>query len=138
MRSRPSDGGLLSCLTLSAYGAVPTSISWMAANTVEPHRSIAIALQVRSNPHDPLYLQLTHIPVNKQIATGGLGGLCGSFLYLDSEAPQYPTGYYTSMAVAFVGIASCVVLKIGYTRVNRKRNELTREEIESNWNEEKL
>lgn len=73
-----------------------------------------------------------------QIATGGLGGLCGSFLYLDSEAPQYPTGYYTSMAVAFVGIASCVVLKNGYTRVNKKRNELTREEIESNWNEEKL
>lgn len=62
----------------------------------------------------------------------------GSFIYLDSEAPQYPTGYYTSGAIALVAIISCIVLKVGYARVNRQRNQLTREEIESNWTEEKL
>ncbi|KAG7558197.1 hypothetical protein FFLO_02850 [Filobasidium floriforme] len=30
----------LICLTFAAYLAVPISISWMAANTVEPHRSV--------------------------------------------------------------------------------------------------
>jgi hypothetical protein len=71
-----ADHRLISCLVFAAYGAVPVSIAWFAANTVEPHRAVAIALQ---------------------ISLGGFGGLAGSFIYLDSESPKYYTGYFTSL-----------------------------------------
>jgi hypothetical protein len=62
---------LYSCLVFSAYSAVPVSIAWLAANTCEPHRAVAIGMQ---------------------ISLGGLGGLAGSFIYLSEESPKYYTG----------------------------------------------
>jgi hypothetical protein len=63
----------LICLVLSAYMAVPVSIAWMASNTVGAERALAIGLQV---------------------SLGGVGGLAGSFIYIGTEGPKYPTGTF--------------------------------------------
>lgn len=73
-----------------------------------------------------------------QISLGGFGGLAGSFIYLDKESPKYYTGYFVSLGVSMIAIGSCLALKFGYARKNKQRNELTRDEIENNWSEEKL
>ncbi|CAG8903779.1 unnamed protein product [Penicillium egyptiacum] len=46
------------------------------------------------------------------ISIGNCGGLVGSFIYLEREAPKYPTGFGNSFAFAVAGIVASVVLEI--------------------------
>jgi len=89
-----------------------------------------------------------------------LGGLTGSFIYLSAEAPKYNTGqffpvdrslvqisaesqinkigYSVSMVIASVATVCCLILKFGYDRENKKRDQVTKESIEQNYSEKEL
>jgi hypothetical protein len=89
-----------------------------------------------------------------------LGGLTGSFIYLSAEAPKYNTGqsfeqtarlckpvlksitmksgYSVSIVIASIATVCCLVLKIGYDRENKKRDQVTKESIEQNYSEKEL
>ena len=56
-----------------------------------------------------------------QIGIGNIGGIIGSTVFLNKEAPSYPSGYGTALAMLlFCGIMS-TVLFFGMRTENRKR-----------------
>jgi len=72
------------------------------------------------------------------ICIGNLGGLPGSFIFLSSESPRYPTGFGTSLAFAAAGIVSALTLEFCYHSHNKKYENVTEEEIREKYSDEEL
>lgn len=72
------------------------------------------------------------------ICIGNLGGLPGSFIFLQRESPQYPTGFGTSLAFAAVGIVSALTLEYFYWSHNKKYENVTEEEVKEKYTDEEL
>ncbi|KAM0437827.1 hypothetical protein ACHAPT_002192 [Fusarium lateritium] len=72
------------------------------------------------------------------IAIGNSGGIPGSYIYLQREAPRYPTGFGVSLAVAGAGILSAVTLEIAYTTINKRRARMSAEEVYGKYSVEEL
>lgn len=100
------------------YPILPGVNAWNVANTPDPaKRSISIGLLV---------------------CLGNVGGLIGSYIYLDKEKPTYPTGYGTSLAFAGAGMIAATTLEIMLKRVNKKRAQMSEEEIRSRYTDDEL
>ncbi|CAH0019840.1 unnamed protein product, partial [Clonostachys rhizophaga] len=54
------------------------------------------------------------------ICLGNIGGIIGSYIYIEDEKPTYPTGFGASLAFAGLGIDSCLILEFVYRNINRK------------------
>ncbi|EAS34242.3 MFS transporter [Coccidioides immitis RS] len=63
------------------------------------------------------------------ISIGNLGGIPGSFIYIEKEKPKYPTGFGSSFAFACAGIVATITLELAYIRINRRKTKMTLEEI---------
>ncbi len=72
------------------------------------------------------------------ISIGNCGGLPGSFIYLDSEAPKYPTGFGSSLSFASAGLVSALVLEFLYWSHNKRYAQMTEEEAKAKFGEAKL
>lgn len=72
------------------------------------------------------------------ICLGNIGGIIGSFMFIDSEAPRYPTGYGLSLGLAALGMLSAFVLEWGLWRTNNKRAKISEAEIREKYNAEEL
>ncbi|CEL10180.1 hypothetical protein ASPCAL13305 [Aspergillus calidoustus] len=72
------------------------------------------------------------------IAFGNTGGLVGSFIYLEREAPKYPTGFGSSFAFAAAGMVASLVLEARFWHVNRRNEKIGREEIYQKYSAEEL
>ncbi|WKT45547.1 MFS transporter superfamily [Fusarium oxysporum f. sp. vasinfectum] len=73
------------------YPILPGVNAWNVANTPDPaKRSVNIGLLV---------------------CVGNIGGLIGSYIYLEREAPRYPTGYGTSLAFGLAGVVAVLLLE---------------------------
>ena len=72
------------------------------------------------------------------IAMGNCGGLPGSFIFLDSESPTYPTGFGSSLSFATAGLISALLLEFLYWSHNKKHANTTEEEAIAKHGEEKL
>lgn len=72
------------------------------------------------------------------IAVGNIGGIIGSYMYLDKESPKYPTGYGLSFGFACLGIVSAMVLEWGLWRTNKQRDAVPEEETRAKYNAEEL
>lgn len=66
------------------------------------------------------------------------GGLGGSFIYIKDEAPRYPTGFGTSLAVAGAGAVAALTMDMILWRVNQKNAKWTVEEVYEKYTEEEL
>lgn len=69
---------------------------------------------------------------------GSVGGVIGSFIYLDREKPKYPTGFGTSMALAGAGVVSCTVLELTYWKINKDRDKMSEAEVRSRYSAKEL
>lgn len=69
---------------------------------------------------------------------GNMGGIIGSFIFIDKEAPRYPTGYGSSVSFASAGIVACLILEILLARANKKKATYTEEDVYSRWSSEEL
>lgn len=67
-----------------------------------------------------------------------LGGIGASYIFIDSEAPAYPTGYGTSLAFGGLGILASITLDVIYIRINKKRSEVSEAEVREKFSEEEL
>lgn len=106
----------LACIGL--YPIPPGVNAWLISNTApQTRRAMAIAYFV---------------------GLGNLGGIFGSFVYLESEAPRYPTGYATAFSLASAGVVSALLLEFVYTRINKKRDTLDEDEVRRTHPEEQL
>jgi hypothetical protein len=95
------------------YPILPGVNAWNVANTPNPvKRAIGIG-----------YL----------ICMGNVGGLIGSFIYKESEAPRYVTGYGNSFAFASAGIVGCLVLEFVLFKLNKRKAQFTEEEIRERY-----
>ncbi|KAL8929786.1 MAG: hypothetical protein Q9208_000930 [Pyrenodesmia sp. 3 TL-2023] len=57
-----------------------------------------------------------------QIGIGNLGGIIASNIYIAKEAPAFPVGFGTSLALSWLTAIACTVFFVGLRRENRKRD----------------
>ena len=69
---------------------------------------------------------------------GNLGGIVGSFIYLEREKPKYPTGFGSSFAFAAAGVVASVILELRFKYVNNRNAKISREEIHEKYTDEEL
>ncbi|KAK6538388.1 hypothetical protein TWF694_011267 [Orbilia ellipsospora] len=106
----------LSCFGM--YPILPGVNAWNVSNIVSPaKRAISIG-----------YL----------IAMGNAGGIIGSYIYIDKEAPRYPTGFGTSFAFAAAGIVAGLILEYALWTINKKNAKITEEEVREKYSDEQL
>ena len=72
------------------------------------------------------------------VMIGSVGGVIGSFIYLDKEKPKYPSGFGTSMAIAAAGVVSCAALEVTYWRINKERAQMSEDEVRAKYSDEEL
>ena len=116
--------GLGACyfaVVLASIGLYPTNpgaSSWISNNlAVAAKRAIGIAYMT----------SLTNI-----------GGIGASYIFIDSEAPVYPTGFGTSLAFSCMGAIASLLLDFIYIRINKKRSLLSEAEVRESYTEEQL
>ncbi|KAK6070282.1 transporter [Seiridium cupressi] len=107
------------CLACVGFYPIPPAVNaWLISNTApQTKRVMAIA-----------YFG----------GLGNIGGIFGSFIYRDSEAPRYPSGYATAFSLACTGLVSALLLEFIYKRINGKRGGLSEDEIRRQHTEDEL
>lgn len=78
------------------------------------------------------------IGIGYLICAGNIGGVVGSYIYIDSEAPRYTTGYSTSLSFASAGIVAMFLLEFGLWTSNKRNARMTEAEVRSKYTEEEL
>lgn len=109
-------GIILTCMGI--YPVQPAASSW-TANNIAPssRRAIGVAFN---------------------LCVGNIGGIIGSYMYLDAEAPAYWTGFGLSLAFGAMGVVVSLILEASYKFGNQKRAKLSEEDIRSQYSEEEL
>lgn len=104
--------------TMGIYPVQPAGSSW-AANNLAPssRRAIGVAFN---------------------ICVGNLGGIVGSFMYLDSEEPQYHTGFGLSLAFGASGFLVAFLLELSYKMGNVRKAKITEDEVREKYTENEL
>jgi hypothetical protein len=72
------------------------------------------------------------------ICIGNTGGIPGSFIYLESEKPKYPTGYGSSFAFAAAGLVASLLLELRFWSSNKRNAKMTREAIYEKYTDQEL
>lgn len=72
------------------------------------------------------------------IMTGNLSGFVGSYIYIDSEKPRYPSGYGVSLAIVASAVVACFALEFIYWRKNKANERWTEVEVREKWTDEQL
>ncbi|KAF3765596.1 MFS general substrate transporter [Cryphonectria parasitica EP155] len=106
----------LACMGI--YPIPPTVNAWLISNTApQTKRAMAIGYFV---------------------GLGNIGGIFGSFIYRQSEAPKYPSGYATAFSLASAGVILALVLEFTYKRLNERRAQLSEQEVRARYSEDQL
>ena len=64
------------------------------------------------------------------ISLGNFGGIAGSNVYISSQAPHYPVGFGTGLAISLAAIMMAFALRVAFARENKKRRDLLEREGE--------
>lgn len=72
------------------------------------------------------------------ICIGNIGGIIGSYMYIDREAPTYPTGFGLSLAFGGTALLAALVLEFSFLWDNKKRDTLDEAEIRETYSDEQL
>lgn len=68
---------------------------------------------------------------------GNVGGIAGSFMYLESEKPKYYTGFGLSLAFGATGVIVALFLEWSYKHANARKAKIV-EEAKQTYSEEEL
>ena len=66
------------------------------------------------------------------------GGIPSSYIYIESEAPTYPTGFGTSLAFAVLGMVCVLLIEYIYIRINRSRDQVPEVETRAKYSDREL
>lgn len=72
------------------------------------------------------------------ISIGNLGGIVGSFMYLEREAPIYNTGFGLGAALGTFGVVGSFILWMAYRRQNAKNEKITLEQARAQYSDSEL
>lgn len=105
-------------LCIGQYPANPGAYAWNGSNvSPDAKRAIGVAF---------------HLTI------GNCGGILGSYMFLDSEEPGYPTGFSIAVALTIVALAASLILETLYKIINRKRDAMDMEEVHRLYTDEQL
>lgn len=107
---------ILACMGI--YPVQPAGSSW-AANNLAPasRRAIGVAFC---------------------ICVGNIGGIIGSYMYLESEKPKYYTGFGLSLAFGASGLLCSQLLELSYKWGNKKKAKMSEDEVSALYSEDQL
>lgn len=106
----------LACI--GVYPIIPGCNAWTVNNLAGPEkRSMGLAFM---------------------ISLGNCGGIVGSFIFLPSESPKYPTGFGSSLTFAATGMVAALLLEFLYWSHNKKHEGVTEEEALLKYGQENL
>jgi MFS family permease len=107
---------ILTCMGI--YPVQPAGSSW-AANNLAPssRRAIGVAFN---------------------ICVGNIGGVIGSYMYLESEKPKYYTGFGLSLAFGATGFIVAFLLELSYKWGNSKKARQSEDEIRGQYTDQEL
>jgi MFS family permease len=109
-------GIILSCMGI--YALQPSTSSW-AANNLAPSNRRAIGVAFN-------------------ICVGNIGGVIGSYMYLESERPYYYTGFGLSLAFGASSFIVAFLLEWSYKWGNDKKARMSEDEIRAMYTDEEL
>ncbi|KAH7313920.1 major facilitator superfamily domain-containing protein [Stachybotrys elegans] len=78
------------------------------------------------------------ISIGYLACAGTIGGIYGSYIYKDNEKPKYTTGYGASLGFAVAGIICAVTLELLLLRINKKRAQVSEDEIRQKYTDDEL
>jgi MFS family permease len=107
---------ILTCMGI--YPIQPAGSSW-AANNLAPSRRRAIGVAFN-------------------ICIGNIGGVIGSYMYLDSEKPKYYTGFGLSLAFGASGFIISFLLELSYKWGNARKARLSEDEVRAKYTDDQL
>lgn len=103
---------------MGLYPIHPATSSWTSNNlTPSNRRAIGLALN---------------------ICIGNTGGIIGSYMFIDSEAPKYYTGFGLSLALGGSAMILALLLELSFMWENKKRAKISEEEVRAKYTEEQL
>ncbi|KAI3401935.1 hypothetical protein diail_6495 [Diaporthe ilicicola] len=110
---------IMMCIAIvGLFSVSPILISWGTNNSAPAGRRAMISSMLTS--------------------LANLGGIAGSFMFLDSEAPKYHTGYGLSVATGATGVIGSSVLYFSWRRLNQKRTSLNEEQVRGEYTDMEL
>ncbi|OJJ34422.1 hypothetical protein ASPWEDRAFT_184914 [Aspergillus wentii DTO 134E9] len=107
---------ILTCMGI--YPIHPATTSW-TANNIAPSSRRAIGLAFN-------------------ICIGNIGGIIGSYMYIDSESPKYYTGFGLSLAFGGSGLIAALILETSYIWGNKRKERIGEDEVRERYSEEQL
>ncbi|KAJ5739378.1 hypothetical protein N7533_012162 [Penicillium manginii] len=72
------------------------------------------------------------------ICVGNIGGIIGSYMYIDKEDPTYPTGFGLSLAFGGSALVAAVILELSFMWANKKNAAMSEVDIRSRYTDEQL
>ncbi|KAK2041937.1 MFS general substrate transporter [Colletotrichum somersetense] len=72
------------------------------------------------------------------LAAGNVGSIIGSSIFLDNEAPQYPTGYGTSLGIICMALIAAFLLEFLLWTSNKNNSQRSETEIRQQYSQEQL
>lgn len=107
---------VLACMGI--YPSAPSLIAWVG-NNLAPASRRAIGLGLN-------------------ICIGNAGGIMGSYLFFDSDAPEYGTGFGLSLAFAATGLITALGAELAYKWANNRRAQIPEEETRAKYTQDQL
>ncbi|KAJ4413504.1 hypothetical protein N0V82_008491 [Gnomoniopsis sp. IMI 355080] len=104
--------------TTGIYPLAPAVAAW-TANNLAPAKSRALGLA--------LYACILN-----------MGGIPGSFIFFDADAPAYNTGFGLSLALVLTSCIVALVLEFSFVLENRRRAQMDANEIRAKYSHEEL
>ncbi|KAK3670035.1 hypothetical protein LTR78_010066 [Recurvomyces mirabilis] len=78
------------------------------------------------------------ISIGYLICMGNVGRIVGSYIFIEREAPRYPTGYGTSLAFGAAGIVAAFALEFFLKKSNKRNAQLGEDEIRARYTDVQL
>lgn len=67
-----------------------------------------------------------------------MGGITGSFIFIEKELPKYPTGFGASLGFAAAGVIAALLLEFLLWSSNKKNAGMTEAEVHAQFSREEL
>lgn len=107
---------VLACMGI--YPAAPALIAWVGNNQAPAsRRAIGVAFN---------------------ICIGNAGGVMGSYMFFDSDAPTYSTGFGLSLAFGLTGLLTALAAEVAYKWTNARRARIPEDEVRARYTNDQL
>lgn len=107
---------IIACIGI--YPAMPAATSW-AANNLAPASRRAVGLAF-------------------SLAFGNIGGIMGSYMFFDADAPAYATGFGLNLAFGVTGLIAALLAEWAYKQGNAKKARMSEDEVRARYTQDQL